>query len=103
MMAFLRESGRTRAQLPPAAARRRHRQQEPAFSRRVARTLHLPATTLDCGGVCHGTMTVWFNHHFKGSALTVEYGARPPRRLMRVTAPRQVLRIFGAFGSFGTR
>ena len=55
----------------------------PGFSRQVARTLNLPATTLDCGGVCHGTMTGWFNHHFKGFALTVEYGAHPPRRLMR--------------------
>jgi hypothetical protein len=41
-------------------------------------------------------MTGWFNHHFKGFALTVEYGARPPRRLMTETAPRQVLKIFGA-------
>ena len=40
----------------------------------MARTLHLPATTLDCGGVCHGTMTGWFNHNFKGFALTVECG-----------------------------
>jgi len=69
----------------------------PGFSRRVARSLHLPAKRLDCGGVCHGTMTGWFNHHFKGFALTVEYGARPPKRLMRVTAPRQVLRIFRAY------
>jgi predicted deacylase len=72
----------------------------PGFSRHVARTLHLPATTLDCGGVCHGTMTGWFNHNFRGFALTVEYGAHPPRRLMEAVAPRQVLRIFGAFGSF---
>ena len=69
----------------------------PGFSRRVAHTLGLPATTLDCGGVCHGTMTGWFNHHFKGFALTVEYGARPPARLMNRTAPRQVLRIFDAW------
>jgi predicted deacylase len=69
----------------------------PGFSRRVANVLDLPATNLDCGGVCHGTMTGWFNHHFKGFALTVEYGARPPRRLMQVTAPRQVLSIFHAF------
>jgi protein MpaA len=73
----------------------------PGFSRHVARTLGLPATTLDCGGVCHGTMTGWFNHHFKGFALTVEYGAHPPRRLMEAVAPRQLLRIFEAFGSFG--
>ena len=74
----------------------------PGFSRRVARTLHLPATTLDCGGVCHGTMTGWFNHHFKGFALTVEYGAHPPARLMRVTAPRQVLKIFNALAGNST-
>jgi hypothetical protein len=66
------------------------------FARRVARKLDLPRKRFDCGGVCHGTMTGWYNHHFKGSALTVEYGAKPPRRLMRVRAPRQVLRIWGA-------
>jgi murein peptide amidase A len=70
--------------------------ERPAFSRKVARTLHLPATSLDCGSSCHGTMTMWFNHHFDGFALTVEYGARPPQALMRTTAPMQVLRIFGA-------
>ncbi len=42
-------------------------------------------------------MTGWFNHHFKGFALTVEYGARPPRKLMARTAPRQVLDIFNAY------
>ena len=46
-------------------------------------------------------MTGWFNHNFKGFALTVEYGAHPPARLLTRTAPRQVLRIFDAFGSFG--
>jgi protein MpaA len=74
----------------------------PAFSRRVAHTLGLPATTLDCGGVCHGTMTGWFNDRFKGFALTVEYGAHPPAKLMRVTAPRQVLSIFHAFAGNST-
>ena len=34
----------------------------------------------DCGGVCHGTMTGWFNNRFRGAALTVEYGAHPARR-----------------------
>ncbi len=66
-----------------------------AFARRVARTLRLPSRTLDCGGVCHGTMTGWFNHHFKGSALTVEYGAHPSRHRMRVEAPRQVVALLG--------
>jgi protein MpaA len=41
-------------------------------------------------------MTMWFNHHFAGSALTVEYGARPPRHRMVVQAPRQVLDVLGA-------
>jgi predicted deacylase len=69
---------------------------DPAFSRRVARALHLPRKSFTCGGVCHGTMTGWFNSHFRGSALTAEYGAHPGRHRMRVTAPRQVLGIWGA-------
>jgi predicted deacylase len=67
-----------------------------AFSRRVARALNLPRKSFTCGGVCHGTMTGWFNSHFHGSALTAEYGAHPGRHRMRVTAPRQVLGIWGA-------
>ena len=69
----------------------------PRFARKVARLLGLPTTTLDCGGVCHGTMTGWYNHHHPGFALTVEYGARPSARLMTRVAPGQVLRIFGAW------
>lgn len=68
----------------------------PAFARRLARKLRLPRKTFDCGGVCHGTMTGWFNHRFGGAAVTVEYGAHPPRRRMQRQAPRQVLRVFGA-------
>jgi predicted deacylase len=71
--------------------------ERPKFAKRVARILGLPTTSLDCGGVCHGTMTGWFNHHQSGFALTVEYGARPSRRLMTRTAPGQVLDIFGAW------
>ena len=69
----------------------------PRFARRVADKLDLPAKTFDCGGVCHGTMTMWFNHRFRGAALTVEYGA-PPDAAHRCAArrPRQVLSIFGA-------
>ncbi|MCW2791648.1 MAG: peptidase carboxypeptidase [Nocardioides sp.] len=69
----------------------------PAFSRRVARHLHLPTKSFTCGGVCHGTMTGWFNDRFKGTALTVEYGAHPGPRQMRRRAPGQVLSIWGAF------
>lgn len=68
----------------------------PRFSRRVARHLDLPRKAFTCGGVCHGTMTGWYNHHFKGVAITVEYGSRPSRRLMRKTVPRQVLSIWDA-------
>jgi protein MpaA len=71
--------------------------ERPRFARKVARHLRLPTTDLDCGGVCHGTMTQWFNHHFDGFALTVEYGASPGRKRMRKVAPPQVLAIFDAF------
>ncbi|WP_188111338.1 M14 family zinc carboxypeptidase [Nocardioides antri] len=68
-----------------------------AFSRRVARALNLPRKSFTCGGVCHGTMTGWYNYRLRGgTALTVEYGARPSRRRMQVTAPRQVLSIWDA-------
>jgi murein peptide amidase A len=68
----------------------------PRFSRQVARALDLPLKAFTCGGVCHGTMTGWFNAHFAGTALTTEYGAHPGRHRMRVVAPRQVLSIWGA-------
>ena len=69
------------------------------FARRLARALRLPRTSLDCGGLCHGTMTMWFNHRFRGSALTVEYGGRPSRHRMVVQAPRQLLGVIGAHRS----
>jgi len=68
----------------------------PTFARRVARKLDLPAKVFHCGGVCHGTMTMWYNHRFRGGAVTAEYAAHPPRYRMRVRAPRQVLSIWGA-------
>lgn len=68
----------------------------PAFARRVASHLDLPRKVFDCGGVCHGTMTGWFNDRFDGAALTVEYGASPSRRHLVRVAPGQVLRVFGA-------
>jgi murein peptide amidase A len=68
----------------------------PRFSRRVARALDLPMTRLDCGGTCHGTMTMWFNHRFHGFALTVEYGASPSRATLRA-APDRLLELFGAW------
>ena len=68
----------------------------PRWARRVADKLDLPTASLDCGGVCHGTMTGWYNHRFRGAAVTAEYGQHPSRYRMRVEAPRQVLSIFGA-------
>ncbi|WP_395656895.1 M14 family zinc carboxypeptidase [Nocardioides sp.] len=66
------------------------------FSRRLSRALDLPRKSFTCGGVCHGTMTGWFNSRFHGSAVTVEYGARPGHRRMTVAAPRQILSVWGA-------
>ncbi|HEU5036908.1 MAG TPA: M14 family zinc carboxypeptidase [Nocardioides sp.] len=66
------------------------------FSRRLANALNLPRKSFTCGGVCHGTMTGWFNSHSKGSAVTVEYGARPGRKRLTKAAPRQILSLWGA-------
>jgi len=68
----------------------------PSFSRKVARALHLPVSHVRCGGVCGGTMTQWFEAHLPGSAVTVEYGARPSAYTLRTQAPRALLRLFGA-------
>ena len=68
----------------------------PAFARRTADKLNLPRKVFSCGSVCHGTMTMWYNHRFRGAAVTVEYAAHPPRYRMRVRAPRQILSIWGA-------
>ncbi|MDN4172432.1 DUF2817 domain-containing protein [Nocardioides sp. SOB77] len=71
----------------------------PRFARTVARHLGLPRKTFDCGGVCHGTMTGWFNDRFAGAALTVEYGAKPSRRRLRTVVPDQVLAVFDGYRS----
>lgn len=70
--------------------------ERPRFSRRVARALGLPMTSLNCGSSCHGTMTMWFNHRFPGFALTVEYGASLSTATLRA-APDAILRLFGAW------
>lgn len=43
---------------------------------RLSSYLHLPMSNLNCGGRCHGTMTGWYNHHFAGAAITVEFSGR---------------------------
>jgi hypothetical protein len=70
--------------------------ERPKFSKRVARSLGLPMSRLNCGSTCHGTMTMWFNHRFSGFALTVEYGAHPSRTRLR-SAPGKILKLFGAW------
>jgi hypothetical protein len=67
----------------------------PTFSRKVARSLHLPVSHVKCGGVCGGTMTQWFEAHLPGSAITVEYGAHPGSHTLRAQAPTAILRLFG--------
>lgn len=69
----------------------------PAFARRLAKALQLPRKSFTCGGVCHGTMTGWYNHRFRGSAVTVEYGAKVRRSRLRVQAPRALVRVLGGW------
>ncbi|NUR08750.1 MAG: DUF2817 domain-containing protein [Nocardioidaceae bacterium] len=66
------------------------------FAIRLAGGLDLPRKRLTCGGVCHGTFTMWYMHRYPGKAVTVEYGDHPSRHRMRVTAPRQLLRVLDA-------
>lgn len=67
-----------------------------ALSKRLAKNLKLPLKKLDCGGVCHGTMTAWYNHNFAGAAVTLEYGskARSTKR-MKTTDADAVLKAVG--------
>ena len=67
----------------------------PAFSSRLSRYLGLPLEDFSCGGVCHGTLTGWFNHGYAGTAVTVEYGLHPSVYRMTVTAPRQLVLALG--------
>jgi protein MpaA len=67
----------------------------PNFSRKLSTNLRLPLRDFSCGGVCHGTLTGWFNHRYPGSAVTVEYGAHPSRHRLTVTDPPRLLRALG--------
>jgi predicted deacylase len=68
----------------------------PSFSRRLASALQLPQKRFTCDGGCHGTMTMWFNKHFHGQAVTVEFGARPSRSELRGPVVHRLLRLFHA-------
>jgi len=67
----------------------------PAFSHKVSHALHLPVSHVKCGGICGGTMTEWFEAHLPGTAITVEYGARPSEHTLRKQAPKALLHLFG--------
>jgi len=66
--------------------------ERPAFQRRLAHELGLPRKSFNCSGVCHGTMTMWFNHRQEGTALTVEFGAHPSRTYLEGRAMRGTVR-----------
>jgi len=67
-----------------------------AFVRRLHRGLRLPVKSFNCSGVCHGTMTEWFNASFPGVAVTVEYGRGVSRTQATRTGPNGVLKAVGA-------
>jgi murein peptide amidase A len=72
--------------------------ERPAFQRRLASGLHLPRKAFNCTGVCHGTMTEWFNRRHDGTAITVEFGYHVSRHYLRHVAVRGVVRaVLGRF------
>jgi protein MpaA len=67
-----------------------------SFIRRLHNGLGLPVKAFNCDGVCHGTMTEWFNANFPGVAVTVEYGGGVSRAQATRTGPVGLLRAVGA-------
>lgn len=65
------------------------------FARRLATNLALPIREFACSGVCHGTLTQWFNRNHRGACVTVEFGRDPSRRYLNRGAPRGFLRAIG--------
>jgi len=63
---------------------------------RLHRGLRLPVKSFNCDGVCHGTMTEWFNATLPGVAVTVEYGRGLSKRQATRTGPTGLLRAIGA-------
>ena len=61
------------------------------FQRRLARGLGLRIKPFNCTGVCHGTMTSWYNANHAGTAITVEFGPSPTRAYLRGRATRGTL------------
>ncbi len=65
------------------------------FARRLAKELQLPIKEFDCAGVCHGTLTQWFNANHAGACVTVEFSSSPTQRYLHVRAPRGLVRAIG--------
>ncbi len=65
------------------------------FARTLAKHLNLPIKSFNCSGVCHGTLTQWFNAHSAGACVTVEFGSSPSWRYLHRKAPRGLLRAIG--------
>jgi predicted deacylase len=65
------------------------------FARTLADALRLPVKEFDCGGVCHGTLTQWFNKNFDGACVTVELASSHTWRYLHVRAPRGLVRAVG--------
>ncbi|HRV69906.1 MAG TPA: DUF2817 domain-containing protein [Marmoricola sp.] len=72
-------------------------QKPPGFQKALAKGLKLRLRSFNCTGVCHGTMTTWFNRNHAGIAITVEYGRRLSRRQATRTGPNGVLRALNAW------
>lgn len=72
----------------------------PAKGRPLVRRLHaglrLPVKSFNCSGVCHGTLTDWFNASFPGVAVTVEYGGRLSTYQATRSGPTGLLNAVGA-------
>jgi predicted deacylase len=65
------------------------------FARRLAREMGIPVKEFDCGGVCHGTLTQWFNKNFAGACVTIELRSSHTWRYLNVRAPRGLVRALG--------
>ena len=82
MMRFLRDVRPTPdPQLPPAAATAwtptpRTRGSPAGWPA----SCDLPAKRFDCGGVCHGTMTMWYNHHSRARRSRSSTARSPSRQ-----------------------
>lgn len=64
--------------------------------RRLHAGLHLPVKSFNCSGVCHGTLTEWFNTSFPGVAVTVEYAGRLSTYQATRSGPSGLLSAIGA-------